>query len=111
MSPVMAAAAALAGRLADVRKLAHNNITPIKAAPKVDLIAEVAEPDTDSDIENVIDLPQDGEQTASSEAKSGPAISGGLPPFTILKGIAAPMDRSNVDTDAIVRFNSYMIIM
>ena len=102
MSPVMAAAAALAGKLADVRKLAHSNITPVKAAPKVDLVAEVAEIDTDSDVENIVDVPQDGEQTASNETKSGPAISGGLPPFTTLKGIAAPMDRSNVDTDAII---------
>ena len=102
MSPVMAAAAALAGKLADVRKLADSGINPVKASPKLELVAEVADIDTDSDLENVADQPQDGEQTASTERKSAPAASGGLPKFTTLKGIAAPMDRSNVDTDAII---------
>ena len=102
MSPCMAAAAGLSGRLADVRRLADSGLSPVKAPPKVDLVAEVAELDTDSDVENIIDLPQDGEQTASSDAKTGLGISGGLPKFTTLKGIAAPLDRSNVDTDAII---------
>ena len=101
MSPVMAAAAALAGKLADVRKLADSGITPVKTAPKVELVAEVADIDTDEDAERVMDRPEDGSQTGvkTSKAASG---SIGLPKFTILKGIAAPMDRSNVDTDAIM---------
>ena len=102
MSPVMAAAAALAGKLADVRKLANSGINPVKGSPKVDLVAEVADVDTDEDFESVADQPVDGAQTASSETKTAPAASGGLPKFTVLKGIAAPLDRSNVDTDAII---------
>lgn len=102
MSPVMAAAAALAGKLADVRKLADSGINPVKGAPKVDLVAEVADMDTESDAENVADQPLDGEQSAVNEVKRAPLASGGLPKFTIWKGIAAPMDKSNVDTDAII---------
>ena len=56
----------------------------------------MADIDTDEDMENVVDLPQDGEQTASDTAKSGPAASGGLEKFTTLKGIAAPLYKSNV---------------
>ncbi|KAL8952284.1 MAG: hypothetical protein Q9222_001815 [Ikaeria aurantiellina] len=99
MSPVMAAAAAIVGKLTDVRKFANQNATPAKASPKVDVTPEVSDIDTDDDFERIMDLPedsqvQDGTNTASS--------SGGQPKFTLLKGIAAPMERSNVDTDAII---------
>ena len=101
MSPVMAAAAALVGKLADVRKLADYNTTPAKAAPRVDLVSEVTDMDTDDDVERVLDQPEDGQQTGTADSKA-PTSSAGLPPFTKLKGIAAPLDRSNVDTDAII---------
>lgn len=99
MSPVMAAAAALVGKLADVRKLT-DNATPQKASPKLE-VADYVEDTSDSDeTERMDDLPQD---SGSTNAKSLPAKgSPGFPKFTTLKGIAAPMDRSNVDTDAII---------
>ena len=99
MSPVMAAAAAIVGKLADVRKLTEHNATPSKAAPKTELNPEISGIDTDDDIERLLDLPEDNQPHANS---STAVSSGGQPKFTTLKGIAAPMERSNVDTDAII---------
>ena len=99
MSPVMAAAAAIVGKLADVRKLTEHNSTPSKAAPKTELSPEVSDIDTDDDIERLLDLPEDNQPHANSSTATS---SGGQPKFTTLKGIAAPMERSNVDTDAII---------
>ncbi len=99
MSPVMAAAAAIVGKLADVRKLAKQNATPAKVSRKLNVDPELPEIDTDDDIERLLDLPED----RTTHANGGlPKSSAGLPQFTTLKGIAAPMDRSNVDTDAII---------
>ena len=99
MSPVMAAAAAIVGKLADVRKLADRNATPSKAAPKMDLIPEVSDIDTDDDLDRILDLPEENQTQANNGTASS---SGGQPKFTTLKGIAAPIERSNVDTDAII---------
>lgn len=99
MSPVMAAAAAIVGKLADVRKLADASVMPAKLSHKVDLTPEVSDIDTDDDLERLLDLPEDKQPHANSATASSPA---GQPKFTTIKGIAAPMDRSNVDTDAII---------
>ena len=99
MSPVMAAAAAIYGKLADVRKLANEDATASKAPTSLDVDPEVPDIDTDDDIERLLDLPEDSETQANAGA---PKSSAGLPKFETLKGIAAPMDRSNVDTDAII---------
>ncbi|KAI4275941.1 MAG: hypothetical protein L6R35_006248 [Caloplaca aegaea] len=98
MSPVMAAAAALVGKLADVRNLAREPAAPAKQtqdvawAPETDL-------DSDGDIERLLDLPEDIQM---GSAKNSAPASGGQTPFKTVKGIAAPLDRSNVDTDAII---------
>lgn len=103
MSPVMAAAAAIVGKLADVRKLSEYKASPhieaFKAAPEPPHVDESVSED-DSAKEQIADIPKDdnGPHTNTSASSS----SGGLPSFTVLKGIAAPMDRSNVDTDAII---------
>ena len=99
MSPVMAAAAAIVGKLADVRKLADRDATPAKASPKVKVDAEVSDIDTDEDLDRLLDIPEDSQPHVSSDARG---TSTGLPKFTKLKGIAAPLDRANVDTDAII---------
>ena len=57
----------------------------------------MADVDSEDDMERLLDLPED--QPTSSDA---PKASAGLPKFTSLKGIAAPLERSNVDTDAII---------
>ncbi|KAL9092089.1 MAG: hypothetical protein Q9159_001088 [Coniocarpon cinnabarinum] len=105
MSPVMAAAAALTGRLADVRKVASAaHVSPAKASPKIDVAdAEVDDISTDEDLDRILDLPEDNALDANGAAQTAaPAPSGGMPKFTQLKGIAAPLERSNVDTDAII---------
>ncbi|PWY84707.1 putative 3-isopropylmalate dehydratase [Aspergillus sclerotioniger CBS 115572] len=99
MSPAMAAAAAIVGKLADVRE--HVVSSPVlgKVQPKVDVQQTYEEPETEDELERIMDLPADNEPHTNSSAGGSSA---GLPKFTTLKGIAAPMDRSNVDTDAII---------
>jgi len=100
MSPVMAAAAAIVGKLADVRKL-MDNATPQKGSPTLEISEHVDEPSDSEDMERIMDLPQDGTSGATSHslpAKGSP----GFPKFETWKGIAAPLDRANVDTDAII---------
>jgi 3-isopropylmalate dehydratase len=103
MSPAMAAAAAIAGHLADVRE--HLTASPLlaKAQPHLDIQQEHEEPTTEDEFDRIMDMPADNEPHANSSAATAAAgSSAGLPKFTTLRGIAAPMDRSNVDTDAII---------
>jgi len=99
----MAAACALVGKLADVRNVASAaHVSPAKASPQI----TVADPSsdnilTDEDMDRIIDLPEEAEANAGAETRA-PAPSRGMAKFTQLKGIAAPMDRANVDTDAII---------
>ena len=105
MSPVMAAACALVGKLADVRKVASAaHVSPAKASPKIDVSdAQVDDISTDEDYDRILDLPEDYTTGANSGAETAmPHPSGGMPKFTQLRGIAAPMERANVDTDAII---------
>jgi len=99
MSPVMAAAAAVVGKLADVRKLTSKNATPAKASPKMDVAPAVEEVDSEEELDRIMDIPEDSQPHANFAATKA---AGGLPKFTTLKGIAAPMDKANVDTDAII---------
>lgn len=99
MSPVMAAAAAIVGKLADVRKLA-DNATPAKASPKHKMAPIVADLDDEEDIDRLMDIPEDDATMTTNS--SAPTSSGGFPKFTTLKGIAAPMWKANLDTDAII---------
>ena len=82
----MAAAAALTGRLTDVRKVAEWNATPAKASPKIEVAAEVAEIESDEDLERIGDYPEDGQQTGVDSTKA-PSAGTGMPPFTQLRGI------------------------
>ncbi|KAI0206244.1 aconitate hydratase [Astrocystis sublimbata] len=106
MSPVMAAAAGIAGKLADVRKL-----TSYKASPHVEAFKAtvVAKPHVDESLEDsdpvakdkLADQPEDSSLTAGDLVTEAVG-SQGVPKFTVHKGIAAPMERTNVDTDAII---------
>ena len=99
MSPAMAAAAALVGKLADVRQLAgYEQALPSAKSAMNNIRPEVEDPESDIDLENILDQPEDSQ---GNSVKTG-APSGGMPKFTQLKGIAAPMERANVDTDAII---------
>ena len=95
----MAAAAALVGKLADVRDLAKENAAPKKATQSLELDPIIDEVDSDEDVDRLFDLPEDD---STGTGKDSAAASGGQTPFTTVKGIAAPLDRSNVDTDAII---------
>ncbi|RYP13052.1 hypothetical protein DL767_010925 [Monosporascus sp. MG133] len=103
MSPMMAAACALVGKLADVRKVASAaNLTSAKVTPEIDVADPTVEDMfTDEDMDHIIDAPEDG-VASGADGGSGAPATGGMPTFTQLKGIVAPMDRSNVDTDAII---------
>ena len=100
MSPVMAAAASLTGKITDVRKLT-DNATPQKASPKLDVQPVFAEVDSEEELDRILDIPSSGaEHTKTNTKPTGEA--GGLPKFGVLTGIAAPLDKANVDTDAII---------
>ena len=94
VSPAMAAAAAITGRLTDVRKFTAGEDTSL---PKVAIEAEAP-------VSVSADLEEDLQDLKVDEivVKKAPGKSAGLPPFTSLKGIAAPLPLSNVDTDAII---------
>ena len=99
MSPVMAAAAAIVGKLADVRKFS-DDATPRKASPQLDVTPMVEDIDTDEDLDRIMDIPTS--TTTGSATDPAAKTSGGLPKFTTWRGIAAPMDKANIDTDAII---------
>ncbi|KAH6856813.1 aconitase family-domain-containing protein [Chaetomium sp. MPI-CAGE-AT-0009] len=118
MSPVMAAAAAIAGKLADVRKISQFNGSPhIEAAVAPESTTSSgpsasgkAHPDerietSDTEKESLADQPQDSSpqvNTTVTHNSANAAAAAGLPKFTVLKGIAAPMEKPNIDTDAII---------
>ncbi len=112
MSPAMAAAAAIVGKLADVRKLAEYHASPHVEAAKTPpdsspvgpahVDERVDEDDGEKDL--IGDQPEDNSVPHVNTSLPGRG-SPGLPRFTVLKGPVVPMDRSNVDTDAIIPKN------
>lgn len=106
MSPVMAAAAGIVGKLADVRKLSHYThdstfkprVLPEEEHHEEPHVDERVRDDSE-EREMIGDQPVDNQPHTNTLAEGG---AGGLAKFTIWKGIAAPMDLSNVDTDAII---------
>lgn len=103
MSPAMAAAAAIAGHLTDVRKLVGS--APASSSNQSTLQASQQAPASTEEQpeESPVDEYTDGEaQSAAAPAKSAPSSVAGVPKLTTIKGIAAPLDKSNVDTDAII---------
>lgn len=101
VSPVMAAAAAITGRLTDVRKLTDDAI-PAKASPKLEVMPEATEVDSEEELDRILDIPVDTSPTVNHTGASTGGSSAGLPKFTVIKGIAAPLAKANIDTDAII---------
>lgn len=103
VSPAMATAAAITGKLTDVRKfLGADAQAKIASGPKLKLTSP-------HDFLTDPVLPPPTPEKPS--AKVAPAAGGALPPsespssvekFTIVKGIAAPLHIENVDTDMII---------
>lgn len=87
VSPVMAAAAALTGRLTDIRRLVPNSAISKRTSASLDVDHSVTELESDEDVERVGDYPQDGQQTGSAQSKAPSSGATGMPPFTTLRGI------------------------
>ncbi|KAF9694010.1 hypothetical protein EKO04_007896 [Ascochyta lentis] len=100
MSPVMAAAAAIVGNLADVRKLTPSTSSAAKGSPKVE-VAHIHDAESDEDLDKIMDLPE-ADQPSHTASTSTKGASAGMPKFETLRGYAAPMDIANIDTDAII---------
>mmetsp|Transcript_2785 Transcript_2785/g.5965 ORF Transcript_2785/g.5965 Transcript_2785/m.5965 type:complete len:822 (-) Transcript_2785:112-2577(-) len=104
MSPAMAAAAAVSGTIADVRKF------PFLGQPEND--PRIVNKEVKSNVfatekytspGAVIAPPAPYQQTSSaSSASSSDSAPSGLPKFTVLTGVAAPLDIQNIDTDMII---------
>ena len=108
MSPAMAAAAAITGHITDIRTFKINKPETAKveissdededlktAAYNHEEPVQPSDAPTDIEEDEVDDIPS----PVKSDTK---ASSGGMNPFTTLTGIAAPLDKANVDTDAII---------
>ena len=96
LSPAMAAAAAITGKLVDVRKFlgvqvesASGGVKTISAFKFLD--DPVLPPPEPQDVESISSVKLPPKEAPSSVQK-----------FTILKGIAAPLHMENVDTDMII---------
>lgn len=104
MSPAMAAAAAIAGKFTDVRKYVDQNTEaeqPDSKRAKLD--AEVgSDVQGEQPAEAPVDEVTDGEAQSAGAPPEPTSVPAGVPKFTTLKGIAAPLAKSNVDTDAII---------
>eukprot|EP00931_Biecheleriopsis_adriatica_P033628 TRINITY_DN1950_c0_g1_i2.p1 TRINITY_DN1950_c0_g1~~TRINITY_DN1950_c0_g1_i2.p1 ORF type:complete len:857 (+),score=213.24 TRINITY_DN1950_c0_g1_i2:64-2634(+) len=97
MSPAMAAAAAVTGKLKDVRALAS-----VQGTNGAQAAAPTAKEDFYSD---PIDwkAPQEPQAATSDSAAVSPSAGGGMPKFTSLDdAIACPLRKANVDTDCII---------
>ncbi|CAG7848694.1 3-isopropylmalate dehydratase; AltName: Full=Alpha-IPM isomerase; Short=IPMI; AltName: Full=Isopropylmalate isomerase [Serendipita indica DSM 11827] len=98
VSPAMAAAAALTGKLTDVRKLMSKDdgtTTRGAGASAPFLTDEVLPPPAPIPVESAIGK-------AEPEIPEKVVPSGNVPKFTVVKGIAAPLHIANVDTDMII---------
>ncbi|KAJ3294906.1 3-isopropylmalate dehydratase [Borealophlyctis nickersoniae] len=96
VSPAMAAAAAVTGHLADVRELmretGYGEMKITHTDSKHYLDDEVLAPPQ----------AQGSVAGASTNTESSASAPSGMPAFTVLKGIAAPLPMANVDTDMII---------
>ncbi|KAK0518260.1 3-isopropylmalate dehydratase, partial [Tilletia horrida] len=79
---------------------------PAPASKKEENVAQTAPLATTAEGEKVADIPTDSKPpttaAAAAAAAAAPATGSAIESFTVLKGIAAPLERSNVDTDLII---------
>jgi len=101
MSPAMAAAAAVSGAIADVRDFPYLGEAADDPRTKgASSQSNVFKTESLSSPGPVIDPP--APYLSSSAGSAGDAAAAGLPKFTVLKGVAAPLDIQNIDTDMII---------
>ncbi|KIJ47491.1 hypothetical protein M422DRAFT_778108 [Sphaerobolus stellatus SS14] len=97
LSPTMAAAAALNGKLTDVRK--YNKMlakTPITSEASSRLLDSTDKP------KMAPETPAKEDSSIYSKKSSIEVDVGTKPKFTVLRGIAAPMELQNINTDLII---------
>jgi 3-isopropylmalate dehydratase len=102
MSPAMAAAAAISGTLADVREfLVLEDSSSSSKAIEIEMPKKL---DSKDYVRDFVDADRITPTPPSTFADKGKAVASavGMPKFTILSGICAPMPMTNVDTDKII---------
>ncbi|EIE92248.1 hypothetical protein G6F46_006265 [Rhizopus delemar] len=99
LSPAMAAAAGIKGYLTDVRHMEAAEVSVVANASVPQAI--VSEYDGSA---QASEIPEDTSPIVRPphDPSTSTNASTGMPPFTTLKGYAAPLDISNVDTDMII---------
>ncbi|KAK9367286.1 aconitase family-domain-containing protein [Lipomyces kononenkoae] len=111
MSPAMAAAAAITGHITDIRDYYKTMPTAVPAieisVPSSASASEVADEDYETDQSEIETVPaaaaaEAAETSSTSAAAPAAGSATGIPKFTVLTGYAAPLERANVDTDAII---------
>ena len=109
MSPAMAAAAAVSGTIADVRKFPYlGTESEDPRTIHADVKSNVFRTESYVSPGPVISPPAPYQQKNGSTNGSMAAEGGGggapagLPKFTVLTGVAAPLDIQNIDTDMII---------
>lgn len=112
MSPAMAAAAGITGYFTDIREFEYNHFEhkPVEIGLEDEelqkaVYAEEKELDTGSKVssgDKINDIPSHSAAAAKETVDVTKKVVGGMDPFTVLTGIAAPLDKANVDTDAII---------
>lgn len=104
VSPAMAAAAAIKGHLCNVREFfgdVSNGSPSIITNKNYDPSHDV-EGDIGLSVDDATDAVTDADGIATNVAGSVSSGSAGIPKFTVVEGIAAPLPMANVDTDKII---------
>lgn len=113
MSPSMAAATAITGHLTDIRHFELKNVQlpSVQIDTEPDTVVQEDKPlqDETYDHREPTQPPEASDGAKEDKVDDIPqptsdiqATSAGMKPFTTLNGIAAPLHKSNVDTDAII---------
>lgn len=104
VSPVTAVACALAGKLADVRKLLNHDgevqETSLLVPEMKDYFEKHVENDESSDVKS--DNTIYTSKSSRSDTADSQNLTNGIPKFETLRGYAAYLDRPNIDTDAVI---------
>lgn len=99
MSPAMAAAAAIKGHFTDIRNFEY------KFSERAKISIELEKAEDEIELKLPVARKPTIKQTVSDDnlsKKASAASSEGVDKFEVLEGIAAPLKKANVDTDAII---------
>ncbi|CCK70102.1 3-isopropylmalate dehydratase LEU1 KNAG_0D03560 [Huiozyma naganishii CBS 8797] len=108
MSPAMAAAAGIHGHFIDIRKHQYKNSDEAKITISSDeLLVQSGSVDNNPAAKALSSAGKSAAAKPTAKSASAPSSSpakgnAGMDPFLTLEGIAAPLDKANVDTDAII---------